>query len=71
MSMARRRTERKYRRCQECGHVAAASAFRRAPRQGTLPLGTEVLVVCPGCGHVAPYWAFPLTEPPRGERAPS
>ena len=70
MSMVKRRRERKYRRCQECGHVDAASAFRRAPKQRTLPIGPQLRVVCPGCAHIAPYWAFPEIEPPRGEQAP-
>ena len=66
----RRPRERKYRRCQECGHVAAASAFRRVLQQG-MRFAAELRVICPGCGYVAPYWAFVEVEPPRGERAPS
>jgi DNA-directed RNA polymerase subunit RPC12/RpoP len=69
--MPRKPKPPKYRRCQECGHVAVASAFARALKQRTSPTGAELRVACPVCGYVALYWAFPLAEPPGGERSSS
>jgi predicted RNA-binding Zn-ribbon protein involved in translation (DUF1610 family) len=53
---------RKQRRCPECGIVRSASELPRIIDRG----GRGLQYLCPGCGHVGPFWAFPEVDPPEG-----
>ncbi len=61
-----RKSQGKYKRCQECGAVNQANAFKRAPK--TPMAGPDRTVVCPSCGYTAPAWAFVPVEKPAEQR---
>ena len=60
--------DRKYRRCQECGVVSQASAFRRVAFSAQVSPDTRYR--CPGCGDEAPMWAFLPAELPAEAEGP-